>query len=127
MNMYLALTLGGSIGAILRFQISNAVYALLGRGFPYGTLSVNLIGSLLMGMLLIYFQTRTELSEFWRVLLMVGLLGSLTTFSTFSLDSLQLLQQGLWLKAGLNVLVNVGLCLLATAAGIVLMQSVLNK
>ncbi len=127
MNTYIALALGGTLGAILRFQISNGVYTLLGRDFPYGTLSVNLIGSLLIGMLFVYFQVRADLSEFWRLLLMVGLLGSLTTFSTFSLDSLQLLQQGLWLKAGLNVLLNVVLCLLATAVGMALMQALMRE
>ncbi len=114
--------LGGALGAVLRFLLSSGVAALLGRGFPYGTLLVNVIGSGAIGMLYVLLIERLLASPGWRAFLVVGLLGALTTFSTFSLETLQLLEAGLAGRAALNVALNVALCLAACWIGLVVMR-----
>ena len=118
-----AVALGGATGALLRFWAGNGVHALLGRGFPWGTLSVNVLGSLLMGVLLIALTERVELSPVWRHGLVVGLLGAFTTFATFSMETLRLLEDGEFIRALANVLANVVLCLLAAWIGVLLARS----
>ncbi len=109
--------LGGAVGAALRYGAAAGMNQLFGRNFPYGTLSVNLLGSFLIGFLAIYFSQRALLDTALAQGLMVGVLGAFTTFSTFSLDNLQLLEQGQWLVFALNIVLNVGLCLLAVYLG----------
>lgn len=99
--------LGGALGALLRFAVSSGVHALLGRGFPYGTLSVNVLGSGLLGVFYVLSVERTGLSTELRAAVMVGLLGAFTTFSTFSLETLGLLEDGAPFKAAANVLLSV--------------------
>ncbi|MFO8154811.1 MAG: fluoride efflux transporter CrcB [Pseudomonadota bacterium] len=118
-----AVALGGATGALLRFWASNGIHALLGRGFPWGTLSVNVFGSLLMGVLLIGLTERMELSPVWRHGLVVGLLGAFTTFATFSMETLRLLEDGEFIRALANVLANVVLCLLAAWIGVLLARA----
>lgn len=121
--IWLAVAAGGALGAMLRFAASRLCEAWLGSAFAWSTLLVNVIGSAAAGGLLVFLMDRTvdqpELRAFW----MVGLLGALTTFSTFSLETLQLLESGRWAWAGLNVLANVLLCLLACAASMGLVRS----
>ena len=88
MTQLLSIAAGGAIGALLRFWVSTGVYTLLGRGFPYGTLVVNVAGSLAMGLLFVLFMERVTISAEWRAAILIGLLGSFTTFSTFSLETL---------------------------------------
>jgi CrcB protein len=118
-----AIAMGGALGAIMRFGVSSGIYAWLGRSFPYGTLSVNVIGSFLMGLFFILFTERLVLGSEVRAFILIGLLGAFTTFSTFSLETLMLLQEGLLIKAGLNILVSVVLCLCATWGGIIVARS----
>lgn len=113
----LAIAAGGSIGAVLRFLMSNGVYRLMGRDFPYGTLAVNVVGSLCIGVLFVLLVERLSLSPEWRAGILVGVLGAFTTFSTFSLETLALLEEGEVLKSILNVLLSVFLCLGATWIG----------
>ncbi|THF72971.1 MAG: fluoride efflux transporter CrcB [Methylophaga nitratireducenticrescens] len=113
-----AIAVGGAAGALLRFFMSNGVYKMLGRDFPYGTLAVNVLGSLLIGVLFILLIEKLAVAAEWRAGLMVGLLGAFTTFSTFSLETFSLLEDGAFLKAGLNVFLSVVLCLAATWVGI---------
>lgn len=115
----LAIAGGGAIGALLRFWMSNGVYALLGRDFPYGTLFINVLGSLIMGLLFVLLVERSAAAPEWRALLMIGLLGSFTTFSTFSIETLNLLEGGEFGKALLNILLSVLLCLLAAWGGVI--------
>ncbi|MEZ5447589.1 MAG: fluoride efflux transporter CrcB [Thiolinea sp.] len=118
MLQIMAIMLGGAIGALLRYLTSLGVHQLLGRHFPYGTLTVNVLGSFLIGMLALYFSRHGEMETPLARGLIVGVLGALTTFSTFSLDTFYLLEQGAWLKAALNVTLNVLLCLLAVWLGV---------
>ena len=115
-----AIAAGGAAGALGRFWISGAVYALIGRGFPWGTLVVNILGSFLMGFLYVLLLERLTLSAEWRAALLVGFLGALTTFSTFSIETLTLLEQADLVRATLNVLVSVAFCIVACWAGLIL-------
>ncbi len=113
----LFVALGGAFGSSLRFLMSESIYFMLGRGFPFATLTVNILGSFLMGVL--YALIEHELVELapWRTFVGVGFLGALTTFSTFSMDTLLLLQQGDWLKAVVNVFLNVFVCIFVAWLG----------
>jgi len=113
----IAIAAGGAAGALLRYWMSIGVHSLLGRGFPYGTLAVNVLGSLLMGVLYIFLVERMNLGAEWRAALLIGLLGAFTTFSTFSLETLNLFEQGEQLKAMMNIILSVILCLFATWVG----------
>jgi len=117
LSQILSIAVGGAIGAVLRYLGSTAVYAWLGRGFPYGTLFVNVLGSLIMGVLAILLIERMTTGPELRALLLIGLLGSFTTFSTFSIETLNLIEQGGLIKAGLNILLSVMLCLAAAWVG----------
>jgi CrcB protein len=114
----LAIGLGGAVGAVLRFMVSTGIHRVAGRDFPYGTLSVNILGSLLMGFLYILLIERLSLGAEWRAVLLVGLLGAFTTFSTFSIETLNLIENGELIKAGINILLSVSLCLLAAWLGV---------
>jgi len=122
-TLYAFVALGGACGASLRFYISQLVLNWLGKGFPFATLMVNITGSFVMGLL--YQLIEHELLDIHvhRTLLGIGFLGAFTTFSTFSLDTLLLLQQGDVLKAGINVLLNVSLCIAAAGLGLYLVSS----
>jgi len=117
LGLFLAVGIGGFIGAIMRFSLSAWVQKLTTSEFPIGTLSVNILGSLLMGFLFMYFS-QINLSTYQKLIFTTGLLGALTTFSTFSMDMVHLLQQTYYMKAMLNVLFNVTLSVGATFLGI---------
>jgi CrcB protein len=115
-----AIMLGGAFGAAMRYLVSNGIYSLLGREFPYGTLAVNVMGSFFMGMLTIILLERGEVDPLVKLALLVGFLGAFTTFSTFSLDTLALLNEGALSRAFLNMITNVFVCLFATWLGMVI-------
>jgi len=119
----IAIAVGGAVGALLRYGVSVGVAGLLGRGFPYGTLAVNVLGCLAMGILYVLLLERLALGAEWRAALLVGLLGAFTTFSTFSMETLLLVENGEQLRALGNIAATVVLCLLATWVGIVLGRS----
>ncbi len=120
MGRVLAIAAGGAVGALLRYWVSSGTHALLGRGFPYGTLVVNVLGSFAIGFLFVLFLERMTLSGEWRAGILVGVIGAFTTFSTFSIETLNLLEEGAHLKASLNVALSVALCLAGAWFGLLL-------
>ncbi len=116
---YLWIALGGALGSVARYAGSNLASTWLGGAFPWGTLIVNVLGSLLIG----FFAAltgpggRLYVSSDVRLFVMVGICGGYTTFSSFSLQTLDLLRDGAVARAGLNVVGSVTLCLLAVWIG----------
>jgi CrcB protein len=94
MNTLLAVALGGAIGAGARHLFNLQALRLFGPNFPWGTIGVNIIGSLLMGVIAGLFAFKVDLSPEWRSFLATGILGGFTTFSAFSLDAANLMQRG---------------------------------
>ncbi len=119
MTQIIAIAAGGAAGALLRFWMSNGVGAWLGRGFPYGTLAVNVLGCLLMGLLYVMLVERMSLGPLWRAGLLVGVLGGFTTFSAFSMETFSLIEEGALLKALLNIAASVVASLGATWVGVI--------
>ena len=113
---------GGASGACLRFFISETMLKLLGRGFPFGTLAVNILGSLLIGILYGLIERGIITASPAKTLIGIGFLGALTTFSTFSMDSLVLLQQGHFFKMALNIVLNVAVCIFMAWLGLQLVM-----
>ncbi|MES9900130.1 MAG: fluoride efflux transporter CrcB [Sedimenticola sp.] len=120
MSQVLFIAAGGAAGALMRFWVSNGVYILLGRGFPYGTLAVNVLGSLVMGLLFTLFLERMTVSPEMRGALLIGFLGAFTTFSTFSIETLSLIEQAEYMKAGLNMVISVIACIAACWVGLLI-------
>jgi CrcB protein len=123
MLQLIAIAAGGALGSLARYALSNAVYAFLGRGFPWGTLAVNLLGSFLMGILFVLSIERLSWAPEWRGAILIGFLGAFTTFSTFSIETLNLLEEGAMLAAFLNMVISVWFCVLFCWAGIILGRS----
>lgn len=114
MKMIIFVGIGGFLGAIMRFLLSAYVQKSV-IGFPVGTLSVNLLGSFLIGFLALFFEQHVAAE--YRALVITGFLGALTTFSTFSYESVMLLEQGAWLKAMVSIVLNITLAICATFFG----------
>ena len=113
-----AVAVGGAIGACTRYLVTMQMTAWLGYGFPYGTLSVNIVGGLIMGILTELIATRWSIGTELRFLLTTGFLGGLTTFSTFSLDAVLLIEQKNMLLAALYIGGSVILSITAVVVGI---------
>ncbi len=114
----LAIAAGGALGALMRYWVSTATYAWLGRGFPWGTLAVNVLGSFLMGMLYILLLERFSSGPEMRAFLLIGFLGAFTTFSAFSMETLNLLEDAQIGKALLNAGGSVVVCIAAAWIGV---------
>lgn len=122
MQTILFIGIGGFIGAIARYFISSFLQSSVTQTFPIGTLGVNILGSFLIGFLALYFQQ--IVSSEYRVLVITGFLGALTTFSTFSYESVTLLEQGAYTKVGVSIFLNVVLSLSATIGGMMLFKKI---
>jgi|TARA_B110001454_G_scaffold56829_2_gene55594 fluoride exporter len=120
MTSLLWVGIGGALGAMGRFTLATAIFKWLGKGYPYGTLGVNLIGSFVIGAAYIWLVENNFGGDAHRHLIMVGFLGAFTTFSTFSLESLTLLQQGRITAFLTYIALSLIGCMLATALGMIL-------
>ncbi len=117
-GLILAIAAGGATGAVLRFLVQHYSVAVFGMTFPWGTLLVNIAGCGIIGLLSGYWtHSGFEISPEIRGALVIGCLGAFTTFSAFSLDTMVLFQNGELIRASLNVLATVILCLVAVAIG----------
>ena len=123
--MLLYIGVGGFFGAILRFLLSNNIQKSFDLLFPIGTLGVNVAGSFLIGFLAFYFSSITVPE--YRGLVITGFLGALTTFSTFSYETIGLFEHGSYIKAILNIFLNVSLSLGATLLGMWVFKKVLES
>ena len=111
MQAYLIVFLGAGLGGAARHGVNLAGMRLLGSAFPYGTLIVNIAGSLIMGVLVGWFAHRADPGQDWRLFLTTGILGGFTTFSTFSLDAVLLYERGQLGTAALYIAVSAGLAI----------------
>ncbi|MEQ8226471.1 MAG: fluoride efflux transporter CrcB [Rhodospirillales bacterium] len=125
MKMLIAVAMGGAVGAVGRFLVVNAVGSQLGSGFPWGTFTVNLVGSFLLGALIEVSALHWSPTPEMRAFLVVGMLGAFTTFSTFSLDSYTLIERGQIGAAVMYVGGSVVLCILGFWAGLATLRQVL--
>ncbi len=119
MNAILAIAAGGAFGALCRHGVNIGAVKLMGHGFPYGTLTVNVLGSFVMGLLIAIFAQYWQPSEAMRVFLITGFLGAFTTFSTFSLDFVSLWERQAYLHSALylsgSVILSIGALFAAMA------------
>jgi len=116
----LVVMFGGAFGALARFLLTTKVTEKFGHAFPYGTLSVNVIGSFLMGFLSIIIIERLSLDPLFRLGILVGFLGAFTTVSAFSLDTLSLFEQGNYQHAFFNIFITVLFSVAAVWLGVLL-------
>ena len=115
---YLAVACGGALGAMSRYWVYIAFVKASGNKFPFVTLSVNVLGSFLLGVAFILITERAEIGPEWRGLITIGFLGAFTTFSTFSMDTIGLLEQGQISSAITYVLSSVLVCIIAAWSGL---------
>jgi len=119
-NEYLIVSLGAIIGACSRYYISRLAAKLLGAVFPYGTLFINVTGSVVVGFFMIYASERVLLDPRWRLLIVVGFCGAFTTFSSYAFESIAYFDQGQWHLMLTNILTNNLLCLAGALGGMAL-------
>ena len=118
MKTIILIGIGSGLGGVLRYWLSGIVAEKIGETFPWGTMTVNVIGSLLIGLLAAFVDSeRILMGPGNRVFLMMGFCGGFTTFSSFSLQTLRLMQDNEWLHAGGNILFSVVLCLIGVFIG----------
>ena len=122
MRVWWIVFLGAGAGGMLRHAVNTLSLRLAGPGFPWGTLLVNVVGSLLMGLIAGWFAFRGEGSQTWRLFLTTGVLGGFTTFSAFSLDAALLYERGAWGPLAFYVIGSVVISLLALFAGLALFR-----
>lgn len=117
MQAYIAIAIGGTLGCWARYAMTNLVQAIYGRDFPYATLSINVLGSFLMGFLFIETLERLTISPHFRIGILTGFLGGFTTFSTFAMETLLLAEQGEAGKSALYAMLSLVLGLMAAFGG----------
>ena len=120
MNQLLLIFVGGGLGSITRFVLGKSIQEQFLRNFPFGTLGVNVLASLILGIVVGMFEAKTLLNPNYKTFIAIGFCGGFSTFSTFSNDTLQLIQNNRISEALLNVLLNVIFCILATFGGLTL-------
>lgn len=121
-----AIAIGAAVGGVSRYYLAASVQQRFGAEFPWGTLLVNVTGSLLLGFIIRYALSTPEMSVEVRALLTTGFCGGYTTFSTFSFETVVLLEEGQYERAGAYVAGSVALSLLATLAGFILAREIIT-
>lgn len=117
LSNYIWIAFGAVVGASARYFLSILIARNVSTTFPYGTLLINITGSLVLGFFLVFSTERALLDPRWRLLVAVGFCGSYTTFSSYAFESFALMEQGQWLLTGINMVASNGLCLAAVLAG----------
>lgn len=120
MDKLLVVAVGGSLGAVLRYITGLYAAKLFGTWLPYGTLIVNVVGSFILSFFMVLFLEKLSLDPLWRMFVAVGFCGSYTTLSSITYETLAMIIDGDYFKAGLNVLLNFSLSFLSAVVGIVL-------
>jgi len=122
MNGYLMVFLGAGLGGSLRHGLNVLATRYFGIGFPFGTLAINITGSLIMGLLVGLFAVKGDPGQMWRLFLTTGVLGGFTTFSTFSLDTVYLYERGEVGMAALYVLASVAVSIIGLFLGLLFIR-----
>ena len=117
MQAYLWVSLGAVAGGCARYFLSRVAARLFGTSFPYGTLLINVSGSFLVALFLVWTTERVLADPRWRLLIAIGFCGSFTTFSSYAFETMAYFEQGHWSLFALNIVSNNLLCLAAVLAG----------
>ena len=124
MQTIFLISLGAIVGANLRYFVAQYAGKLIPSGFPYGTLIINISGSLILGFFMVWATERVLADPRWRLLIAVGFCGGYTTYSSFAYETFALFEQGRFLATSLNILATNVLCLAGAAAGAALARFV---
>jgi len=124
MRAYLWVSVGALFGANLRYFVSRIAAKLLSPNFPYGTLIINVTGSFILGLFLVWTTERVLADPKWRWLIAIGFCGSYTTFSSYAFETMAYFEQGHWNLFALNILTNNLLCLGGVLAGAALARAI---
>src|SRR5690242_16473104 len=121
---YLWISLGAILGANLRYFLSRIVTRFTDAAFPYGTLIINVTGSMVLGFFLVWTTERVLANPLWKWLVAIGFCGSYTTFSSYAFKTMGYFEQGHWALFAANILTNNILCLAAVLAGAMLARGI---
>jgi CrcB protein len=121
---YLWISIGAIVGASARYFVSRFVAKVASAAFPYGTLLINVTGSFILGLFLVWSTERALPDPRWRLLIAIGFCGSYTTFSSYAFESFSLFEQGHYMLFASNVLMNNALCLAGVLAGAMIARSI---
>ncbi len=120
---FLAISIAAIVGANLRYILSRLTARELGPVFPYGTLFINIAGSFIVGLFLIWTTERVLIDPRWRLVVVIGFCGSFTTFSSYAFETMAYFEQGQWALMAANILANNLLCLAGALAGMALARA----
>jgi fluoride exporter len=115
--VYVAISVGAVLGANVRYLLGGWINDRFGSAFPYGTLVINVTGSIVIGFLMILITEKIVAPDWFRPMLIIGFLGSYTTFSTFSYETIALAREGSYVAAAVNVIASVGISLVGVLIG----------
>ena len=124
LNEILIISMGAVLGANARWFISRYAARIFGPVFPYGTLFINVTGSLVVGFFVVWTSERVLVDPRWRLLVVIGFCGAFTTFSSFAFETMAYFEQGHWMLMAANFLANNLLCLGAALSGMALARAV---